>query len=516
MSDITMTYGSGYSFVPVPFVSITKNFDRRGDGAIIGTSFTMDMRGTLTHLGSGIDSGGGHSLSGILQKQEDLRTAFSREGQPLKIHCGDDLLLNCNPRVNSIVFSDSSNNWVQTCPFTMQLQFDDTPTSSGEFDGAPERWISSASETWDVEPVDGPFYHTWNLDEANADTLPYTYRISHNVSAVGKRHYTDNGDLDLQPWEEAKAYVAARLGWNGDRVASTGILGLDLGKVDYYNHMRGENIDETAGSFSVNESWLAVATGEAGVAGDALEDFNISVSKDLQAGLHQFNIDGSIQGLEKRDYGTGSGDFSISTTKLESASGYFSEVQTKMYARIQNVAETMSGVTASKVNPEPLSRTISWAPSQGSISYSYAYDDRPCNLIKEASYENITIDDSHPADVFATLTVLGRSRGPILQSLGTVTPGSRTVNIEAQVVPPTQCNSGNFTHVSGIIAARPDINAFLCNLERDLTDSYNQVYKSSDSESWNPKTGVFNRTITWTYVNCAGDAPATSFATYCD
>ena len=72
MSDITMTYGSGYSFVPVPFVSITKNFDRRGDGAIIGTSFTMDMRGTLTHLGSGIDSGGGHSLSGILQKQEDL------------------------------------------------------------------------------------------------------------------------------------------------------------------------------------------------------------------------------------------------------------------------------------------------------------------------------------------------------------------------------------------------------------------------------------------------------------
>src|SRR5690606_3496765 len=143
-------------------------------------------------------------------------------------------------------------------------------------------------------------------------------------------------------------------------------------------------------------------------------------------------------------------------------------------------------------------------------TYTYEYDDRPCNFVTGALSEVITINDNDPTDVFASLTVLGRAAGPILQDIGTVTAATREVSIELVMAIPTGCDSGN----CGVLitsSPRNQVNNLLCCLEGELTDAYNQVFKSQDTSSWSPKTGRYTRTVQWTYTNCSGDAPSTSF-----
>ena len=113
--------------------------------------------------------------------------------------------------------------------------------------------------------------------------------------------------------------------------------------------------------------------------------------------------------------------------------------------------------------------------------------------------ENITINDTLPGDLIAQLTVLGRANGPLLQSIGTKSPAlQRTLSIEAVVAPSTGCTA------SFLLDARPtgDVDTLVSAIEADLTGSYSQVFRTSDSSSWNPKNGRFSQNVTWTYSDC--------------
>ena len=162
------------------------------------------------------------------------------------------------------------------------------------------------------------------------------------------------------------------------------------------------------------------------------------------------------------------------------------------------------------MNPAPMSTSVGHSPPGGQITYAYDYNDRPCNFIDGALSESITISDNHPGDVIAKLVVLGRANGPLFQELGTFTELSRDVSIEALIQPPSGCDNSD---VPAMLAARPtsDVEDFLCALETELTDAYAQVFKQTDRDTWNPKTGRYSRQVTWIYSDCAGSAPDTSF-----
>ena len=132
------------------------------------------------------------------------------------------------------------------------------------------------------------------------------------------------------------------------------------------------------------------------------------------------------------------------------------------------------------------------------------------NLLKRSTLiENIVIVDNYPTDVFAKLPVLGRARGPVLQSISTVTEQTREISIEAVMPIPTGC-----TNIAQLYTSKPtgQIESLLCDFQTELTDNYQQVFKHNDTENWNPKDGRYSRNVGWTFQNCStGNAPSTSF-----
>ncbi|MDC1406433.1 hypothetical protein N8314_02675, partial [Akkermansiaceae bacterium] len=145
-------------------------------------------------------------------------------------------------------------------------------------------------------------------------------------------------------------------------------------------------------------------------------------------------------------------------------------------------------------------------PLQGTISYSYNFDNTPQGCITGACIlsQNITIDDQLAADIFATQVILGRQQGPLLQDINTSTAKVKTVSVEVVTIPPTSCVSLeqiNKTNPSG------QVHSFIELVHNALAMEYSQVFTSSNSESWAFSQGRYTKNISFTYNNCSGQEP---------
>jgi hypothetical protein len=473
---ITMTYGT-YNFSPVPIVALSKTFQKAGDGTPLGVAYRMSLDGTLVAYPTG-------GIINIDNQQDLFVSGLKIEGNAFVIKCNNSILFSGYPRINELNFQPSPNNWVFTSPYSVELEFDIYTGSgeySSEFEGANfdtvTQFISDAREDWSLEFIEDRSYYSWTLPSGSVlDENPYQLRLTHNVSAVGKRHYWESG-LTKQPWQQAQAYVVGRLGFDPDRALGSGTINFGVGQLSPYNHIRSEAIDELGGSYSITETWILInATGAtSGIAGKALEDFTISSRKASDTALTTITMEGSIVGLETRSYGN--------------------NIQPKLYNRARKIGD---GISVRSLNVIPLNYSIAHNPPQGSISYTYEYNDRPSNCLTGVLSENIQIVDNYQNDVFATLTILGRSVGPVLQAIGTKTLASRDISIECVIEPPTGCGAAN------LLAGRPiyQVSGLIQSFYDELTGAYGQVFKQQDTSSWNPKDGRYSRNVSFAYQGC--------------
>jgi len=494
-NQVTMSYG-GSGLSPVPFMSIAKQFNFTQDATPIGAELNITLQGTLTPLPDG-ETG----YVNVDNLQDDLRHIFKDQGQEFLVLCDSTVILSGYPQVTNINFNPSNDNWVMTTPYTINLTMNEDDTD--EDSALHSQYISAANEDWQIEFLTDKHLYNWTIDGSTDDSTSYALRLSHTVSAVGKRNYDING-LQMEAWQQASGWVIPRLGES--TTPFSGAMALPVDELGFYDHVRTQQYSETAGSYGVTESWLVLNTGIAGLTSPALEDFNINIQESQETGMTTVNIDGTIQGLDTKVYTQPDG-YDVTTTKYASAETYWAGVQSKLYGRVNKVASPLATRT---INIDPLSLSVGHNPAGGTITYSYVYDDRPCNYIDGARSENITISDTHPTDVFAELVVLGRSRGPIMQEISTVTKFRRQVTIDAVMEPPTGCTNDYW---STAVAAAPtgDVSSLLCSVETDLTSTYDQVFKDGDTSSWNPKTGRYSRSVSWSATNCTGPAPNTSF-----
>lgn len=485
-----MSYGS-YNFTPVPFLRIAKEYGKTSDGTRIGTIYRTTLNGTLVNTNPG-------GLNSVMSGQDMLKSGLAIDGQLFLLQCNSGTVLSCYPRINSINFETSDNNWVYTCPYSIEIEFDDqiAPPSSLSDGAVQPPYIQSATEEWNIEFADDKNYYDWG----GTDKPPYQLRMTHNVSAVGKRHYGASG-LRKEAWKEARDYVVTKLGFDYSVLASSGSLNIATGLFAPYNHVRSNNINETDGSYGVSESWLVINSGTlASPNYAAIEDFTVTTKQSIEKDLVTVNIEGTVQGLEARSFGTSPGDYSITRTKDTNAANYYSsKVVPLLYGRCS---------TEYAMNTSPVSQSYAVNPVAGTYTYSFEYNNRPSNCITGALTESIVINDNNPTDVFATLTVLGRTNGPILQGMGTVTASTREVSIECVMSRVTGCpTSSGLAHA--LIAASPknQVKDLLCAFQSDLQANYGYVYKNADSEKWEPKEGRYSRQVTWTYQQCSGNAP---------
>lgn len=472
--------------IPGPLVGISKSYQTTGDGTKIGSLFNITVNGVIcADKGSPTSSGtlwtlGGYPpdevidsdsrLGSILRKQEAIRDLFSVDGLSFEVQSADGSQpLKCNPRVLNIDFAQDI--WFHRCDYTITLEADRVsifgePQGEDNFDNL----ISSAEESWSFE-TDENRYGSFDFES--------TYRLTHTLSAQGKRYYKEDGSLLQESWKNAKDWVLDRVGIDQYFVTQSGVANLP----DYYkgyNHIRTSQTDELTGSFNLTESWVLSS-------GTAVEDFDISIQTSVSDPLKRVTVNGNITGFDERLT-----DMSLSSSRIDNAEDKWSSVQNLIYTRAKNYA-------GFDLNPVVLSSTVGKNPITGTINYGYEYDNRPPNNLTGAISESISVNDSWDVDIFASITVPGRTVGPVLQPINTKREKTRSLNLEV-VFDPSVAGSGNAAsrfvdnHPKNLPTQSGDIQSLVDAIKPNGT----QVFLSEQNDSWDG-TSRYSLQISWVY-----------------
>ena len=498
-----MTYGA-YSFEPVPLVKIAKEFIKTDDGGALNEVTKLTLTGTAvssSHLATG-------GLDEAKAAIDALRDAFKTDHQLLLVKCDTVEIIRAYPRVLSLNIDESSNNWVYTAPFSIELEFQTEVNETNPY----AQNVKQAQEEWQLEFADDRPQYSETLVSGTQDATPYSLRLTHTVSAQGMRTYVSgaptSGSVNQYGWQEARDYVISRIGYDSGVIASgaSGVFNFNVAALGVFNHMRSNSFDELNGNFSVSETWLLMNSGLSGLAGNALEDFTVTLRSSINDPTTTVSIEGSIEGLEVRDYGTSPNDFSITTEKYASAASYWNVVQGRLYER----ANTVAGSLPRSLVTTATNSSVGHNKSRGTITYSYEFNNSLCFLTNSGSLsgqvlsEIITITDNNPTDVFAKIAILGRAAGPILQEISTVSEKTKEVSIEILVIPPSTCNISDWIALGDTVNS--NVNAVLCTIETSLAAASSQVFKHTDQKSWIPQQGRYTRSIGWTHQSCTGTA----------
>jgi hypothetical protein len=478
----------GKKIIPGPTVSITKSYNRLGgeESELVSSSYEIVLNGTIVAFKGSPNSSGvfwdqsgypddediqmDSRLGAITRKQKALRELFSKdnEGKALEIQSDDGSQpLKMYPKIISVSFPDGL--WHTICPYTITLSANQIFPLEESF----EYNISSASESWSLEPQDTP--ENFNIETNNAFQTSSYYRLGHNVSAQGLRIFDENGNVVKQPWESAKDWVISRLGINQQIVNSSGVNNLP----SYYtgkDHFRTEEVDIINGSYSVNETWLLTS-------GNAIEDFTVSITSDINSPYKVVDVNGSIRGLEEKD-----SNMFITKTRYENASEYYEQVSSKFFSRAQTI------YNSNILNSIPVNTNIGRNPANGTINYSFQYNTRPSGIIEGALSENINVSYTDGGQSFASVFAIGRLKGPVLQALGTTEAKTKSLSIEAvfesSLNPSNLIQSFSFpeSKISDIVSQLNPIN-----------EGAEKSFASPASKNWSPITGQLSYQITWTY-----------------
>lgn len=457
---------AGKKIIPKPFVSLSRQQVKTEDGTLLGGSFQIVLKGKLVaHMGSPSAAGVFHTgagypaddvltqderLGALLKKQSALRELFSsNEGGLLEIQgwTGSSQPVKANVRFVSISFPDEL--WFDYSTYEVVLEAD---TLFGvAVEGSQAHYLNSAQEEWTLDPA----------SDTSAGEDP-VYKLTHRVSAVGKRHYDETGTLLAEAWQNASGWVIPRLGLDASQLAVPGVLD----SFSAFDYSRAQSVSKYGGSFGVTETWT-VSSGSL-----AHEEYTVNARTSEQDGLTQVSIDGTIKGFDQRNNTT----YALVTTKWANAQAKWAQVEPLLHTR----AEELSGLD---VASSPRSTTISYNRTAGQIGYQYEFSDRPDNVFDpESISESVSVQDQNAGDVVAVLPAVARAAGPILQDTGSSTLKERTVSIQIQKPRKRQGYSPVKPNIGPHIAAR-------------YPSGYTVMYIRTDSENWEEFDGRYSRTV---------------------
>jgi hypothetical protein len=551
---------------PTPLVSVSTNILKDGAGEAFGITYTLTLTGKLiadqgtpyavNHVGvpalypfhnnaptadelkgpySAFDNAVSHTLgnkpskqqidhtqasAAISQKQRALRALFAQDGQRMEVtDWNNDLpTFVCFPRlVGDIVFSEGV--WVDTCDFTITLECDTILFGQGDDvdlivddEGSliTRNVYNNKTEATLLASLSGAFINDygedWSIevDDAIGESPenPRSYRITHNINATGKTHYTPAATAveKLPAWEQARKFVQNRLADNiTDYPNVMGKIGSGtINLVNSYggfNHVRSENISESAGTYSVSETWLIAS-------GSAYENYSSTTSSSSSDSFVNVAIEGRIQGLTSispSGYGGGG------TTAFDNAQSKYNAVSNSgAFGLNSSIYQRVNNLVAVQMNSQPLSISVASNNYAGEISYNASFDNRPTNIISGVLSESISINDGYPGDVFSIIPVIGRATGPVLQYIGGRTEYTRDLGIEL-VMDYTKIPYGSGRNP--LLLKKPSVieptASQIADLIKELSPQgepgVRKYFIKPPTESWSPKTGAYSFNISWVY-----------------
>jgi hypothetical protein len=513
---LTFSYGD-YSFDPKPLFSFSKEYIKTASNVGLGTVYTVSLQGQIIPQTGKIPSGGPTAgVNQVFSGVNDLRKAFDQDFKLLKLHCsGSDPIISGFPKITSLDIDHASDNYVVMANYNITLELPALTGTSfnnvgmtgacqpGAFNcTSPDLssyGIVSYSDDFTVEFLNERQGGYLSLD---LGTLPPIFSIQRNISAQGAALAGGTGAY-RQPWERARDFVATQVGVQPDFTGLYGLMCPNYGNVS--NNYRATSINKTEGSVNVTETYIAL-TG-----GSGYEDFEITVNRSLDDPFVGVTINGTVQGIASVAYPdptSGSSgcplpsgvDDPNTVPKFNGAILTWSGIVGSLYSRANNVylvsAKSSGNPTAPYLNPTTLSETVGYNPIGGTVNYNYSYDDRPLNCYTGAITENIRFTENEPQDIFASLTILGKTSGPLLQAINTVGARTRELSIDAKLPVVPSCSATSFN-------TPPDVyDAMVLNYVAFLQSSYTQVFVNSASKTWEPKTGRFSANYSYTVGSC--------------
>lgn len=508
----------------------------------------------------------------------ELLPADNDAGSPqdTSSNISDEPVLKFYPTVQSITFEEGI--YINSCKYTVNLRAEVlldngnniisdglvnstfTPTGS---DRVPYRnnsgnrlslaaalaasgFIEDYSESWSIEVDEGK--GVTNTSAANPTTLANnhiasvrTYRLTRNVTATGRTMYYNDGNGNSkrrEAWEQAKQYVYLSVLKDTDNNSNNNSTGyeqfpeyslgpyfgsgyLNIAKDIWggYNHLRTESIDVTAGTFTLNDTWLLSS-------GTAYEDYRMSLSKGTDNSLHRVNIEGNIKGLSSAHAGHSQYGGSVQTnqpaltpvfgntplnSQYQNALHKFHQISnTGQYGPNCYLYRRAQSIVHQNLNHVPLSISLGTNEFTGEITYNIEYDTRPSNLVTGTLSESISFNDTYPGDVFAIIPVIGRQTGPVLQYIGGRTEYKRDLTIDLtmdryytsgtagtlkdrirqfSVLSKPSLNEPYKSQINAIIHAYSPINE----------NGIRKYFISPPVETWDAKSGRYSLQINWTY-----------------
>jgi hypothetical protein len=549
---ITTSNGLQAVIRPTPLVSITCTPIKNKTGTL-GSSYDIVLTGTiladegspfstgLHHnnynrpLGETISYGGGGDLprlGSIFAKQNALRELFALEASRFEFAPANTPPIVFYPKLVSISFEEGV--YVDLCRYTVNLRADSILKNNNQVyidsSYAPDGYnvgnkteieliaefgglVEDFSETWSMEVDEG-------IGETRGDLGPHnprTYRLTRNLTATGRDGFIPSGNAAtsrLYGWLEARNFLKKSVIQNdsngGYAKYPNHTLGVSLsdyvisltGVYSATNHTRTENIDKTAGTFSITDTWLLTS-------GIAYENYNLSINASIDSPFISASINGTIKGLSvipasgslyngiTPSTGTPSPFDNAKTKYFEVSNNGTYGITSYIYKRACNAANTT-------LNSQPKSIALATNEFTGEITYNVEFDNRPTNFISGVLSESINVNDTYPGDVFAIIPVLGRTTGPVLQYIGGRTEYRRDVGIEILLdYTDVPYSSGRNPLLLSKPSLREPIRSQLNTLIKQLSPAYEpgvrKYFLNPPSESWTPKEGRYSINLSWTY-----------------
>jgi len=526
ITGVNVTYGD-YVFKPAPNVSYEREtYAIKNNGTIIGGVYTISLEGTLIPEATG--EGGPLNL---FTSQESLYAAFTgnyREfiAEFLGESCSGTVISG-RPLVNSISIS-SPDYYTKRADYSISLGFNASSVSG------TDDYLGTGLNLEDAQ-TNYSFSYIKKPQKYYGVEFPPVLEISRNVSAVGQTISTgeDAGGVAMciSGLTNAINYVTGVATTELNNIEVNHLLnpgtGLNYGYKTYLTE-RSVSQDETAASFSVDDTFIAIATGMPNTGGMSTlpsgvingpisgfvplgdypvnDTFNLNVEKNNQDGIAKVSMDGVVKGYPSYSLLDGSftlvadsGSFDIARnyTKFCLDNKIFSTRASIAYSGA--IAETLTGVIGTPFNTSPLSETYGYNIEEGTVTYNIAFDNRAGHCVTGVISETINVTKKRPTDVYAEIKILGRAAGPLLQDIGTKTAFTQDLSISAAVIPSTGCPTGD-----GYFDASPaaQYDTIVDQLEQSISDDDNTIFRTADSETFDIKTGRYTRQASWIYTSC--------------
>ena len=555
---LTFSYGD-YTLDPKPLFNINKEYIKTPANTGLGTRYVISLQGNLLpFVADGLDQG----ITGVFDGVKRLREAFDTDYKILYLGCaGEDPIISGHPKITSLnVDQGGGDNYVQRATYSIELNL---PTLVGtgfetvgpETDDFSSRGIISYSDEFSLEFANERAGGQIVLTEGNTIDFPSVYTVNHNVSAQGEPL------LGFNPTNLAQNFVASRLGWNN---IMSGVSGIINASGVVCNNFRTISVNQTEGTCNASETFVINPSGS------YQEDFELSVNTSYEEPYTTVDVNGTIQGYATLVYPdatgrvieigpppiTGTYDFELQNSitgtipKFQNAIAAWSgtvdtDGTTPLTVGISGLLYTRANsfyqinpkhpafLASNSLNLQTLNTAVGYNITEGTISYAYSYNDRPINCVPEALSEVINITENEPADIFASLTILGRdgqrsdpvtnhynplpNQGPLLQDINASGPRTRDISIDAflpigtgtqytRSYEPAFGSKGNLLqyqlNVPSFFSAPTGYDALVSGYELELRIKYANVFITSENKTWQPKLGRFTYNKSWTVGDC--------------